>query len=140
MAVAGSNCIIIATSGHYANITPFSLNFPTMNMVEIGDTAIAYDDPILHVTYLLVMQNVLLIPTMNHNLIPLFLVREAGLYVDETPKHQVANPTVDNHVCVCSRPPVEGSCPLMQYQPQGEFTPPNACNVIPPSDTPSASP
>jgi hypothetical protein len=35
---------------------------------------------------------------MNHNLIPPFLLREAGLYVDKTPKHQVTNPTVDNHV------------------------------------------
>jgi hypothetical protein len=43
-------------------------------------------------------------------------------------------------VCVCSRPPVEGGYPLTRYQLQGEFTPPNACNVIPPSDTPSASP
>jgi hypothetical protein len=55
MAVAGSNCMIIATSRHYANITPFSSNLPTMDMVEMGDAAIAYDDPILHVTYLLVM-------------------------------------------------------------------------------------
>jgi hypothetical protein len=91
---------IIAISGHYANVTPFSSNLPTMDMVERGDSAIAYDDPISHVTYLLGMQNALLIPTMNHNLIPSFLIREAGLYVDETPEHQVANPTVDNHVIV----------------------------------------
>ncbi len=55
MAVAGSNCTIIATSGRYANVTPFSSNLPTMDMVEIRDAAIAHDDPILHVTYLLVM-------------------------------------------------------------------------------------
>jgi hypothetical protein len=85
MAVAGSNCMIIATSGCYANVTPFSLNLPTMDMVEIGDAAIAYDNPILHVPYLLEVQNALLIPTMNHNLIPPFLLREEGLYVDETP-------------------------------------------------------
>jgi hypothetical protein len=48
------------------------------------------------------MQNALLIPMMNHNLIPPFLIREAGLNVDETPKHQVANPRVDNHVIVNS--------------------------------------
>ncbi len=102
MAIAGSNCRIIATSSRYANVTPFSSNLPTMDMVEIGDAAIAYDDPILHVTYLLAMKNALLIPTMNHNLIPPFLIREAGQYVDETPKHQVANPTVDNHVIVDS--------------------------------------
>ncbi len=102
MAVAGSNCTIIATSGHYANITPFSSNLPMMDMVEIGDAAVAYDDLILHVTHLLVMQNALLIPTMNHNLILPFLIREAGLYVDKTPKHQVANPMVGNHVIVNS--------------------------------------
>ncbi len=87
MAVAGSNCTIIATSGHYENLTLFSSNLPTMDMVEIKDAAIAYDNPILHVTYLLVMQNALLIPTMDHNLIPPFLLREASLYVDKTPKH-----------------------------------------------------
>jgi hypothetical protein len=102
MAVVGSNCTIIAIGGYYANINPLSSNLPTMDMVEIGDAAIAYDDPILHVTYLLIMQNALLIPTMNHNLILPFLIREAGLYVDETPEHQVANPTFDNHVIVDS--------------------------------------
>jgi hypothetical protein len=103
MAVAGSNCTIIATSGCYANVTPFSSNLPMMEGVEIGDAAIAYDNPISHVTYLLVMQNALLIPTMNHNLILPFLIREADLYVDKTPKHQVANPMVDNHVIVTLR-------------------------------------
>ncbi len=85
MAVVGSNCTIIATSGCYANVTPFSSNLRTMDMVEIGDAAIAYDDPILHVTYLLVMRNALLISTMNYNLISTFLIREAGLYVE---RHQ----------------------------------------------------
>jgi hypothetical protein len=83
-------------------LPPSLQTFLQWKRVEIGDTAIAYDDPILHVTYLLVMQNALLISMMNHNLFPLFLIREAGLYVDETPKHQVANPTVDNHVIVDS--------------------------------------
>ncbi len=39
----------------------------------------------------------MLIPTMDHNLIPLFLIWLDGLQVDETPKHQLALPTVDNH-------------------------------------------
>ncbi len=38
-------------------------------------------------------------------------------------------------VCVCVQPPVEGGYLLMRYQPQGEFTPPNACDVIPPPDS-----
>jgi hypothetical protein len=97
MAVAGSDCTVIATSGRHATVTPFSSNLPSMDMVEIGDVAIAYDDPISLQTYLLVMRNALLIPTMDHNLVPPFLLRLAGLQVDETPKHQLALPTVDNH-------------------------------------------
>jgi hypothetical protein len=69
-----------------------------MDMVEIGDVAIAYDDPISLLTYLLVMKNALLIPTMDHNLIPLFLMRQADLFADEMPKHQCASPRIDNHV------------------------------------------
>ncbi len=38
-------------------------------------------------------------------------------------------------VCVCVWPPVEEGYLLTRYQPQGEFTPPNACNVIPPPDS-----
>jgi len=72
MAVAGFDCTVIATSGRYATVTPFSSNLPTMNMVEIGDVAIACDDPISFQTYLLVMRNALLIPSMDHNLIPPF--------------------------------------------------------------------
>jgi hypothetical protein len=54
-----------------------------MERVEIGDVAIAYDDPYSLETYLLVMRNVLLIPSMDHNLLPPFLVREASLFLDE---------------------------------------------------------
>ncbi len=85
MAVAGPDCTVIATSGRHATVTPFSSNLPTMDMVEIGDVAIAYDDPISLQTYLLVMRNALLIPMMDHNLIPPFLIRLASLQVDEPP-------------------------------------------------------
>jgi hypothetical protein len=97
IAVAGSDCTVIATSGHHATVTPFSSNHPTMDTVKIGDIAILYNDPISLQTYLLVMRNALLIPMMDHNLIPLFLIQWAGFQVDETPKHQLALPTIDNH-------------------------------------------
>jgi hypothetical protein len=41
MVVAGFDCTVIATNGPYATVTPFSSNLPTMDMVEIGDVAIA---------------------------------------------------------------------------------------------------
>ena len=97
MAVAGSGCTIIARSGQYANVTPFSADLPVLERVEIGDVAIAYDDPISLVTYLLVMKNALLIPSMTHNLLPPFLIQEASLYLDETPKFQSTDLSLDNH-------------------------------------------
>ena len=94
MAVAGANVSIIFKSELVATITP---DLPPMDDVEIGDVAMAYDDPRTGVTYILVMRNALLIPTMNHNLVPPFLIREAGLFLGETPKHHASAPSVTNH-------------------------------------------
>ncbi len=68
-----------------------------MDMVEIGNAAMCYDDSISLVTYILVMKNALLIPLMGHNPIPPFLIKEAGLILNKTPKHQTPYPTIDNH-------------------------------------------
>jgi len=97
MAVAGKNCTIIATSGQYANVTPFSADLPIMDRVEIDDDAIANDDPICFVTYLLVMRNALLIPFLSHNFLSLILIREASLFFDKTPKLQSTELSLDNH-------------------------------------------
>ncbi len=71
-----------------------------MDKVEIVDVAMAFDDPITTRTFILVMRNALYIPSMEHNLIPPFIMREASLYVDETPKFQLADrASIDNH-CV----------------------------------------
>jgi hypothetical protein len=100
MAVAGTNCTIVAKSGNYADVTPFLEDLPMMKLVEIVDAMMAYDDPISHTTYLLIMRNALSIPSMGHNLIPLFLMRKAGLALDEAPKFQLDMPMIDNHAIV----------------------------------------
>jgi hypothetical protein len=100
MAVAGADCTIIAKSGNYVDVTPFSEDLLVMKMVEIVDAMMSYNDPISHTTYLLVMMNALSIPSMGHNLIPLFLICKADLALDETPKFQLDVPTIDNHATV----------------------------------------
>ena len=74
MAVAGQDCTIIAKSGHFATATPFSSDLPVMERVKIGDVAFAYNNPYTNVTYLLVMRNAWLIPSVDHNLLPPFLI------------------------------------------------------------------
>eukprot|EP00957_Ditylum_brightwellii_P040188 3040753-Ditylum_brightwellii.AAC.1 len=39
---------------------------------------------------------------MDHNLIPPFMLREAGIAVNETPKIHKKNPTVDDHTITFS--------------------------------------
>ena len=99
MPVAGGGTSVITRTGRHARVTPFSPELPSMDMVEILDVAMAYDDPVTLTTTILVMRNSLYVPTMDHNLIPPFVMREAGLTVDETPKFQLAgDATVDNHM------------------------------------------
>ena len=75
MAVAGANVSIISKSGLIATVTPFSPDLPAMDDVEIGDVAMVWDDPRTGTPYILVMRNVLLIPTMDHNLMDYFWMR-----------------------------------------------------------------
>ncbi len=97
MSVAGSNTTVIARSGLFATVTPFSLDLPVMEQVEIGDTAMCFDDQVSLKTFILVLLNAFFIPSMDHNLLSPFLVREAGIFLDETPKHQGLSPTIENH-------------------------------------------
>ena len=101
MAVTGLDCMVIATSRLYATVTPFSDDLQVMEKVEIGDVAMAYNNPITLKTCLLVMRNVLLIPTMDHTLCPPFLVREALLFIDKTPKFQSTMLLRNNHT-ICN--------------------------------------
>ena len=102
MAVAGANMLIISKSGLVATVIPFLPDIPLMDNVKIGHVAMVYDDPRSGITYLLVMCNALLIPKMNHNLLPPFLIRMAGLFLDKTPKCHAPDPTVTHHSIVVS--------------------------------------
>ena len=56
-----------------------------------------HDDPYSGETYVLGLKNALYMPAMDNNLIPPFLLREAGLIVDDVPKSQAASPTIHHH-------------------------------------------
>ncbi len=103
MSVTGSGSTVIARSGHFATVTPFSPDLPVLENVEIGDAAMCYDDPVSLQTYILMLRNALLIPTISHNLLPPFLVCEAGLFLGKIPKHQAMLSTIDNHSFYDSR-------------------------------------
>jgi hypothetical protein len=100
MVCLGRHCTIVNWTHRVMKVNGFG---PTMSMnhVPVVDAVVAFDDPYADVdedsTYFLVFQNALYIPSMKHHLIPPFILREAGLRVDETPKRQAVEVTEDNH-------------------------------------------
>ena len=103
MVVVGRHATIISKSGRRADVRPFSDDCSKMIAVQIVDVAIAYDCPYCLKTYIFVIKNALYVPSMNHNLIPPFILREAGLIVSDVPKIHTRQEDLTNDThCVIS--------------------------------------
>ena len=59
-----------------------------------------YRCPFSGTEYLLIILNALHVPTMSHNLIPPFILREAGVKVNDKPKIHCSDPGEDDHALV----------------------------------------
>ena len=97
MAVIGRNAYILNNSGRTAQISPFTPDYEALSEVPIVDAAILYECPHRNKAHVLIVRNALSIPAMEHNLIPPFIMREAGIRVNDTPKIQVRDPTEEDH-------------------------------------------
>ena len=60
-----------------------------MSRVPIVNAVLTYNCPISGKTILLVVRNVLFVQSMNHNLIPPFIMQDSGLKVEEQAKIHV---------------------------------------------------
>ena len=96
MFVAGSGVTIIAESGNTASVHGYSDDIPARN-IPIVDCALMYQCPYTNNKYILIAKDALHVPTMNHNLVPPFMLREAGILVDTTPKIHHDNPDESIH-------------------------------------------
>ena len=96
MPVIGRHSYIISNTGKIADVNAFSPDHKTMQ-ITIVDAAVKYECPYDQTVYILVIRNALHVPSMDHNLIPPFMMREAGIEVHDTPKIQVLNPTEEDH-------------------------------------------
>ena len=96
MPVVGRNAFIISDTGRMADVKPYSPDYESM-AIPIVDAAVRYDCPYDAQTYILVIRNALHVPSMQTNLIPPFIMREAGITVHDTPKMQMDDPTNQDH-------------------------------------------
>ena len=91
MPVVGSSAYILNESGESAEVNAFSPDYPTRN-IPIVDAALQYESPYDGKTYILVIRNALYVPSMKNNLIPPFILREAGIEVNDVPKIHMDDP------------------------------------------------
>ena len=96
MPVVGRNVVVISESGKTVDVCPFSPDYEPVAL-PVVDVAVQYDDPYDGKSYILVILNALHVPSMEHNLIPPFMMREAGIQVNDTPKIQVEDPSESDH-------------------------------------------
>ena len=82
------------------DVVPFDPSLGTSMEIPIVDGAVSYDCPHSHKTFLLIFRNALYVPTLEHNLIPPFILREAGLVVNETAKIHTNDPTKHDHAII----------------------------------------
>ena len=96
MPVVGRNVFIISNTGRVVEVAPFTPDYQPMQIPIVG-AAIQYDCPYDGVGRILVIRNALHVPSMRHNLMPPFVMREAGIQLRDTPKIQVTSPSEDDH-------------------------------------------
>ena len=75
MPVVGKHAYIIAETGKKVDVSPFTPDYKPLT-VPLVDATVKYDSPYNGKTYILVVRNALYVLSIDHNLIPSFMLRE----------------------------------------------------------------
>jgi hypothetical protein len=97
MMVVGKHSFVITWTGRNATVKPVTPDYEALTEVPIVDATILCECPYLGKEYILLLRNALHLPAMENNLIPPFVMREAGLTVNDTPTIHLREPTVNDH-------------------------------------------
>ena len=99
MPLVGCEAYIIADTGKKATVYPYSPDYSPKEL-SIVDAGLLYECPYSGKSYILIVRNAISVPSMVHNLVPPFIIREAGVQVKEVPKFQCEDPDVNDHAVV----------------------------------------
>ena len=97
MVVFGNQGTNIQNTGNVSDVNAFAEDIGMMPRVTIMDPVVAYDCPYSGEVILLVARNALFVVIMDHNLVPTFIMREAGLQVNYQAKIHTSEPTKQHH-------------------------------------------
>ena len=96
MVVLGRHARVVSHSNTTVRVNAFTPEHAPI-WKPVVDAVVAYHDEISRKTYILMFHNSLLVKEMDHNLIPPFIMREAGLLVNDVPKIHCHSPTKYDH-------------------------------------------
>ena len=96
MPVIGRNAYILSKIGETVDVAPFTPDYKPIS-VELVDAALKYECPYSGEVKILIIRRGLNVPSMTHNLLPPFMLREAGIHINEVPKIHVTSPTEEHH-------------------------------------------
>jgi hypothetical protein len=96
MPVVGSGALVLVEHNRTCEVSPYSPDYEPMK-VPMVDAAVRYDCPFDGRVYILLIRNALYVRSMDYNLLPPFMMREAGLIVKDVPKIQLADPSEEDH-------------------------------------------
>jgi hypothetical protein len=99
MPVVGCNVLVTEDLETTVDVAPFSPSYPSMQ-AKLVNAAIRYECPYTGEIYILLIYNAIHVPAMTHNLIPPFVMREAGIVVNDVPKIQVPEPSENDHAII----------------------------------------
>ena len=94
--VIGRNAYILSKIGETVDVAPFTPDYKPIS-VELVDAALKYECPYSGKVKILIIRRGLHVPSMTHNLLPPFMLREAGIHINEVPKIHVTSPTEEHH-------------------------------------------
>ena len=95
MPVIGKNAYILTRIGETVDVAPFTPDYKAIT-VEL-DAALKYECPYSGETNILIIRRGLYDPSTSNNLLPPFMLREAGITINEVPKIHVSSPTEEHH-------------------------------------------
>ena len=78
------------------DVAPFTPDYKPLS-VELVDAALKYECPYSDKAKILIIRWGLHVPLMTHNLLPPFMLREAGIQINEVPKINVTSPAEEHH-------------------------------------------
>ena len=99
MPVIGRNAYILSKIGETVDVAPFTPDYKPIS-VELVDAALKYECPYSGEVKILIIRRGLHVPSMTHNLLPPFMLREAGIQMNDVPKIHVTSPSEEHHAII----------------------------------------